>query len=166
MHDNVYVLLICYFRFRQELWAEVDLESAQEMVWAHIRIIPTVAVPSKLKLVLGIVSITVCMADHYGKVYGWMRLPLQHFHTKFPQVSVFWTTYESLPVEQKEWDASRKLKTEIEHYLQILPLLKKLHSKEIRNRHWLQVMNVANCTFQLEGSIFKMAHLLDAGLLL
>ena len=88
------------------------------------------------------------------------------YFPKFPQVSGFWSTYESLPVEQKEWDASRKLRTEIEHYLQILPLLKKLHSKEIRNRHWLQVMNVANCTFQLEGSIFKMAHLLDAGLLL
>jgi hypothetical protein len=96
----------------------------------------------------------------YKTFMAYMYLP------NFPQVSGFWSTYESLPVEQKEWDASRKLRTEIEHYLQILPLLMKLHSKEIRNRHWLQVMNVANCTFQLEGSIFKMAHLLDAGLLL
>lgn len=82
------------------------------------------------------------------------------------QVEGFWSIYESLPVEQKEWDASRKLRTEIKHYLQFFPLLKQLHSREIRNRHWLQVMNVANCTFQLEGSIFKMTHLLDAGLLL
>lgn len=71
----------------------------------------------------------------------------------------------SLPTEQQEWDAARKLYAEIGQYMEILPLLKQLHSKEIRNRHWLQVMGVVNCTFQLEGSIFKMAHLLDAGLL-
>ena len=68
-------------------------------------------------------------------------------------------------MEQQEWDASKKLCTEIGQYRAILPLLKQLHSREIHNRHWLQVMGVANCTFQLEGSIFKMAHLLDAGLL-
>ena len=72
---------------------------------------------------------------------------------------------KSLPAEQQEWDAAQKLYAEIGQYMEILPLLKQLHSKEIRNRHWLQVMGVVNCTFQLEGSIFKMAHLLDAGLL-
>ena len=82
------------------------------------------------------------------------------------QVEGFWSAYESLPVEQQEWDASRKLRSETEHYMKFLPLLKQLHSKEIRNRHWLKVMSVANCTFQLEGSVFKMAHLLDAGLLM
>ena len=78
----------------------------------------------------------------------------------------FWLAYKSLPIEQQDWDASKKLKAEIGQYREVLPLLKQLHSKEVRNRHWLQVMSVANCTFQLEGSIFKMAHLLDAGLLL
>jgi hypothetical protein len=81
------------------------------------------------------------------------------------QVAGFWRAYQSLPAEQQEWDAARKLCLEIGQYLEILPLLGQLHSKEIRNRHWLQVMGVVNCTFQLEGSIFKMAHLLDAGLL-
>ena len=96
---------------------------------------------------------------------AWYLLRTLHGIT-FIQVAGFWSTYESLPIEQQEWDASRKLRTEIEQYLHVFPLLQQLHSKEIRNRHWLQVMNVANCTFQLEGSIFKMAHILDAGLLL
>lgn len=77
----------------------------------------------------------------------------------------FWQAYKSLPIEQQEWDASRKLCTEIAQYMDMLPLLKQLHSRKIRNRHWLQVMGVVNCTFQLEGALFKMAHLLDAGLL-
>lgn len=83
----------------------------------------------------------------------------------FLQMEGFWQAYQSLPAEQQEWDAARKLCTEIGQYTKILPLLQQLHAKEIRNRHWLQVMGVVNCTFQLEGSIFKMAHLLDAGLL-
>ena len=81
------------------------------------------------------------------------------------QIYGFWESYQSLPAEQQDWDASRKLCLEIEQYKKILPLLTQLHSREIRNRHWLQVMGVVNCTFQLEGSIFKMAHLLDANLL-
>ena len=81
------------------------------------------------------------------------------------QTEGFWCAYERLPLEQQDWDAARKLKTELSQYRQILPLLKQLHSKEVKNRHWLQVMSVVNCTFQLEGSIFKMSHLLDAGLL-
>ena len=81
------------------------------------------------------------------------------------KVEGFWHAYKQLPIEQREWDAARKLCTEISQYMESLPLLQQLHSREIRNRHWLQVMGVVNCTFQLEGSIFKMAHLLDAGLL-
>ena len=82
------------------------------------------------------------------------------------QVQRFWKAYSILPVEQQEWEASRNLEKEIRQYLDIFPLLKQLHSKEIRNRHWLQVMTVVNCTFQLEGTVFRMAHLLDSNLLL
>ncbi len=91
---------------------------------------------------------------------------VKEFFPEKLQVEGFWLAYKGLPIEQQEWEASKKLKMEIDQYMEILPLLQQLHSREIRNRHWLQVMGVANCTFQLEGSIFKMAHLLDAGLLL
>ncbi|KAL5457324.1 hypothetical protein EMCRGX_G034572 [Ephydatia muelleri] len=98
-------------RFRQELWAEVDLDAA------------------------------------------------------FVEVNGFWIAFQSLPQEQQGWDASRKLRSELQQYREVLPLLKNLHSKEIRSRHWIQVMSVANCTFQLEGTIFRMCHLLDGNLL-
>lgn len=45
------------------------------------------------------------------------------------QVAGFWRAYCSLPVEQQEWDASQKLRSEISQYRELLPLLKKLHSK-------------------------------------
>ena len=37
--------------------------------------------------------------------------------------------------------------------------------QEIRNRHWLQVMQVTNSSFQLEANVFKLCHLLDIGLI-
>uniref|UniRef100_A0A7M5WW14 Dynein heavy chain linker domain-containing protein n=1 Tax=Clytia hemisphaerica TaxID=252671 RepID=A0A7M5WW14_9CNID len=37
--------------------------------------------------------------------------------------------------------------------------------KEIRNRHWLQVMHVTKKSFQLEANIFKLKFILDIDLL-
>ena len=31
--------------------------------------------------------------------------------------------------------------------------------QEVLNRHWLQVMGVTDCIFQLEGSVFRMTYL-------
>lgn len=36
--------------------------------------------------------------------------------------------------------------------------------KEIRNRHWLEVMAVTGTSFQLEANVFKLMHLLDSHL--
>ena len=30
--------------------------------------------------------------------------------------------------------------------------------QEVLNCHWLQVMGVTDCSFQLEGSVFRMTH--------
>ena len=40
-----------------------------------------------------------------------------------------------------------------------------LFYQEIRNRHWLQVMQVTGSSFQLEANVFKLCHLLDIGLI-
>ena len=112
-------------------------------------------------------------------------------------LEAIWTASCKLPAEQQEWEATRKLQIDICHYQDLLPLLRKLHSKVreetalvdfmatlsvclsvfvhpyicpsvclqvVRNRHWLQVMAVTNCTFQLEGTVFRLAHILEAGL--
>jgi dynein heavy chain len=81
------------------------------------------------------------------------------------EVEGFWSGFFSLPPEQQEWEASRKLSQEIMNYRQTLPLLRKLHNKEIRNRHWIQIMNISNFNFPLETKLLKLNHLLEANLL-
>ena len=45
------------------------------------------------------------------------------------KVNGFWIAFQSLPQEQQGWDASRKLRSELQQYREVLPLLKNLHSK-------------------------------------
>lgn len=77
----------------------------------------------------------------------------------------YWQECLRLPQRIQEWDAYKEMRDAIKHYLDVFPTLHKLNSKEIRNRHWLQVMSVTGSSFQLEAHIFKLVHLLDIGLL-
>ncbi|XP_035829673.1 dynein heavy chain 5, axonemal isoform X2 [Aplysia californica] len=89
------------------------------------------------------------------------------------EVEGYWDECLALPSKLKDWDAYNDLKTKLQTYLEVFPLLQKLASKgsnrfninEIRNRHWLQVMQVTHSSFQLEGNVFKLCHLLDIGLI-
>lgn len=81
------------------------------------------------------------------------------------EVESYWDECLALPSKLKDWDAYNDLKTKLQNYLEVFPLLQNLASKEIRNRHWLQVMQVTNSSFQLEANVFKLSHLLDIGLI-
>ncbi|KAK6187606.1 hypothetical protein SNE40_005595 [Patella caerulea] len=81
------------------------------------------------------------------------------------EVETYWDECLALPSKLKDWDAYNDLKTKLQTYLEVFPLLHKLASKEIRNRHWLQVMQVTGSSFQLEANVFKLCHLLDIELI-
>ncbi|BFZ10052.1 hypothetical protein BsWGS_13093 [Bradybaena similaris] len=81
------------------------------------------------------------------------------------EVEGCWDECLALPSKLKDWDAYNDLKIRLQTYLKVFPLLRKLSSKEIRNRHWLQVMQVSHSSFQLEANIFRLNSLLDIGLI-
>ena len=45
------------------------------------------------------------------------------------KINQFWQSFVSLPQEQQEWEASRKLSQEIKQYQEVLPILEELHGK-------------------------------------
>ncbi|KAJ8314952.1 hypothetical protein KUTeg_007102 [Tegillarca granosa] len=92
----------------------------------------------------------------------WSEVDLDASYT---EVETYWDECLALPSKLKDWDAYTDLKTQLQTYLAVFPLLHNLASKEIRNRHWLKVMNVTGTTFQLEANVFKLCHLLDIGLI-
>ncbi|ESO89151.1 hypothetical protein LOTGIDRAFT_229063 [Lottia gigantea] len=90
------------------------------------------------------------------------------------ETETYWDECLALPSKLKDWDAYNDLKTKLQTYLEVFPLLHNLASKkkdehfqltEIRNRHWLQVMQVTGSSFQLEANVFKLCHLLDIELI-
>ena len=72
---------------------------------------------------------------------------------------------KNLPGRVKEWGAYHTLCDSLEAYLDLFPVLQQLNSKQIRSRHWLQVMQVTGSNFQLEASQMKLCHLLDCDLI-
>jgi uncharacterized protein YpmS len=64
-------------------------------------------------------------------------------------------------IQERIWTAYFDLEAHLKKYLQLLPLLFMLNAREIRSRHWLKVMQITGCSFQLESTVFKLNDLLD-----
>ncbi|KAG8444848.1 hypothetical protein GDO86_009850 [Hymenochirus boettgeri] len=81
------------------------------------------------------------------------------------EIEQYWSECKIWSEKLKDWDAYNEMAREIKFYEDIFPLLHELKSKEIRNRHWLQVMSLTGSSFPLEANVFKVSHILDIGLL-
>uniref|UniRef100_A0A7M5WVD3 Uncharacterized protein n=2 Tax=Clytia hemisphaerica TaxID=252671 RepID=A0A7M5WVD3_9CNID len=92
----------------------------------------------------------------------WADINLEEKHT---QLNILHDNCMGVPTEIHGWYAFKKLIESINDYINLFPILYKLASKEIRNRHWLQVMHVTKKSFQLEANIFKLKFILDIDLL-
>ncbi|XP_075255403.1 dynein axonemal heavy chain 5-like isoform X4 [Convolutriloba macropyga] len=91
----------------------------------------------------------------------WSDVTLDTFEL---QVNSFTKSFAQLPSGLVDYDSFHNLKGAIEEYVKVFPLLKKLNRREIRNRHWLQVMQVTGKSFLLEANVFKLKALLEIGL--
>ncbi|CAI9717935.1 dynein heavy chain 8, axonemal-like [Octopus vulgaris] len=86
------------------------------------------------------------------------------FRTAVKMVELFWDDYLLLSEKLQEYNTYHSLKTAITMYQETIPILKLLHSKTIRNRHWLQIMTVTENTFPLEVTVLRLSHLFNINL--
>ena len=82
------------------------------------------------------------------------------------QVDNFGTMCRKLPKQLKEWDAFKELKTEIDNFSEILPILKELSKPSIKARHWdsLSKLTGSTLTFNTD-EVFYLSRLLEINLL-
>ncbi|CAF3476774.1 unnamed protein product [Rotaria socialis] len=82
------------------------------------------------------------------------------------ELNQLWAEFCDLPskLQERIWTAYFDLEGHLKKYLQLLPLLFMLNAREIRSRHWLKVMQITGCSFQLESTVFKLNDLLDISL--
>ena len=79
-------------------------------------------------------------------------------------IKACWEDFLALPAKLTEnWEAYFDLEKALKKYNAVLPILLLLNAKEIRNRHWLQVMQVTSSAFRLESAVFRLNDLIDIG---
>ncbi len=84
--------------------------------------------------------------------------------TSLASIKLCWEDFLALPEKLKEnWEAYYDLENALKKYNAVLPILLLLNAKEIRNRHWLQVMQVTKSAFRLESTVFRLNDLIDIG---
>eukprot|EP01040_Poterioochromonas_malhamensis_P004773 gene4773-5123_t len=80
------------------------------------------------------------------------------------KTEAFSSRCKKLPARLREYSAYKTLKTQIEDFQTILPLLQEFTKESIRDRHWEEVMHITNSQFDFAGPEFRLQSLLDINL--
>ena len=86
------------------------------------------------------------------------------------QVENFANQCKKLPKQLKEWEAYKELKTQIDSFSEVLPILKDLSKPSIKQRHWDEISNLAKLDGKDRFSItsdevFYLSKLIEINLL-
>lgn len=84
--------------------------------------------------------------------------------------SGFQNQCKRMPKQLREWDAYHELKTTIDDFFEVLPLLQQLSQKSMRLRHWESVQRACVAEIPMDENgpspdLCKLQHILDMGML-
>jgi dynein heavy chain len=80
------------------------------------------------------------------------------------KIESFSVRCKKMPARLREYTAYKALKTQIEDFQVVLPLLQEFTKESIRPRHWEEVMVITKSNFDFAGPEFRLQSLLDIGL--
>ncbi|KNC49484.1 dynein heavy chain 5 [Thecamonas trahens ATCC 50062] len=92
----------------------------------------------------------------------WSELDLEGIQQ---QIKGFQDKCKRLPKAMREWEAYLELKTKIDDFDRLLPLLADLSHPAILSRHWEAISEVTGTKFKVDMDTFKLKNLLEATLL-
>lgn len=77
------------------------------------------------------------------------------------KVETFSTRCKKLPARLREYSAYKLLKTQIEDFQVVLPMLQELTKESIQERHWQEIMHITGHEFDFTSPEFKLQTVLD-----
>lgn len=80
------------------------------------------------------------------------------------KIDAFSGRCKKLPARLREYSAYKMLKTQIDDFQTILPILQEFTKESIRDRHWEEVMEITKAQFDFAGPEFRLQSLLDIDL--
>lgn len=84
---------------------------------------------------------------------------------RLKKLALFLHRCRKLPRGVKEWQAFFDLKKTIEDFSECCPLLERMSSKAMMPRHWKQIMDLTEHSFDVESETFKLRNIMEAPLL-
>jgi len=95
--------------------------------------------------------------------YPWAEVP-HHMEDMTKMVDQFALRCKKMPRQLREWPAYNELKTTLEDFQAVLPLVMDLSKTSIMPRHWQQVMEITKHELAVDSENFKLQDLIDAQL--
>lgn len=95
------------------------------------------------------------------KCIPWVEVA-ENIETMAEKVDAFATRCKKMPAKLREWEAYTDLKSVIDDFTTVLPLLQELSKASIKPRHWEAVMEKTSTEFDVTAADFKLQALLDA----
>jgi dynein heavy chain len=95
--------------------------------------------------------------------FPWLEVP-EHMEDMTKLVDLFSGRCKKMPRQLREWPAYNELKTTLEDFQAVLPLVMDLSKKSIMPRHWQQVMEITKHELAVDSENFKLQDLIDAQL--
>jgi len=80
------------------------------------------------------------------------------------KIEAFSLRCKKMPAKLRDYLAYKALKTQIEDFQVILPLLQEFTKESIRDRHWEEVMELTKASFDFKSPEFRLQSLLDIDL--
>lgn len=88
-----------------------------------------------------------------------------NFDAVCDEVSVFVSQCKRLPKSLRDWDAYIELKTILDNFMELQPVIQELKSPAVVERHWQEIMKVTGHKWRTDPDLFKLQDLVDAQLL-
>jgi len=70
-----------------------------------------------------------------------------------------------LPKSLRDWEAFLELKSTIDDFLELQPVLELLAVPAVKDRHWKEIMKISGTSWRLDADLFKLSNILEAKLL-
>jgi dynein heavy chain len=95
--------------------------------------------------------------------YAWVEVP-EHMDEMTKLVDQFAGRCKKMPKQLREWPAYNELKSTLEDFQNVLPLVLDLSKASIMPRHWQSVMDITEHVVAVDSEKFKLQDLIEAKL--
>lgn len=163
----IYVLQVFLFQSRfDELWRKFEMyERGEKLFGLKVTEYPIMHQRKKEFILLN--KLYSLYLQVLKKVDGYLEMPWHSFNINEINTELvdFQMRCRKLPKGMQAWPAYIDLKTKIDNFNEMCPLLEVMKTNSMKNRHWQQLETLMNYPFDVENAATNLGKIIEAPLL-